>query len=153
MDCSTPGFPVHCQLPEFTQIHVRWVGDAIQTSYPLLSPSSPPSIFPSIRVFSNESVLRIGWSVYWSFSISPSHEYSGLISFRIDWFDILTVQGTLKNLLQHHSSKSPILQHSAFVMVQLSPPYVTNGKTISLTILTLSAKWCLCFLMLCLGLS
>ena len=110
-------------------------------------------VFPSIRVFSNELVLRIKWSMYWSFSISPSNEYSGLISFRIDWFDILTVQGTLKSLLQHHSSKASILQHSAFVMVQLSPPYVTTGKTMSLTIWTLLAKWCLCFLMLCLDLS
>ena len=110
-------------------------------------------VFPSIRVFSNELVLRIKWSMYWSFSISPSNEYSGLISFRIDWFDILTVQGTLKSLLQHHSSKASILQHSAFVMVQLSPPYVTTGKTMSLTIWTLLAKWCLCFLICCLALS
>ena len=111
------------------------------------------SVFPSIRVFSNESVLRIRWTMYWGFSISPSNEYSGLISFRIYWFDILTVQGTLKSLLQHHSSKASILQHSAFVMVQLSPPYVTTGKTVSLTIWTLSAQWCICFLMLYLGLS
>ena len=94
-----------------------------------------PSIFPSIRVFSNESVLRIRWPKYWSFSfsISPSNEYSGLISFRIDWFDFLAVQGSLKNLLQHHSSKASILQCSAFFMVRLSHPYMTIGKTIALT--------------------
>ena len=94
-----------------------------------------PSIFPSIRVFSNESALRIKWSKYWSFSfsISPSNEYSGLISFRIDWLDLLAVQGTLKSLLQHHSSKALILWHSAFFLVQLSHPYMTTGKTISLT--------------------
>ena len=93
----------------------------------------PPSIFPSIRVFSNESVLHIMWPKYWSFSISPSNEYSGLISFRIDWFDLLAVQGTLKNLLQHHSSKASILQCSAFFIVQLSHPYMTARKTIALT--------------------
>ena len=102
MDCSTPGLPVHHQL--LAQTHVHQVGDAIQPSHPL---SSPSSIFPSIKVFSNESALRIRWPKYWSFlfSISPSNEYSGLISFRIDWFDLLAVQGTLKSLLQHHSSK------------------------------------------------
>ena len=94
-----------------------------------------PSIFPSIRVFSNESSLRIGWPKYWSFSfnISPSNEYPGLISFRMDWLDLLAVQGTLKSLLQHHSSKATILRHSAFFMVQLSHPYMTTGKTIALT--------------------
>ena len=94
-----------------------------------------PSIFPSIRVFSNESVLCIMWPKYWSFSfsISPSNEYSGLISFRIDWFRLLAIQGTLKSLLQHHSSKASILQHSAFFMVQLLHPYLTIGKTIALT--------------------
>ena len=94
-----------------------------------------PSVFPSIRVFSNESVLRIRWPKYWSFnfSTSPSNEYSGLISFRIDWFDLLAVQGTLKSLLQHPSSKASILRHSAFFMVQLSHPYMTTGKTIALT--------------------
>ena len=101
--------------------------------HPLLLPSS---IFPSIRVFSNESVLCIRWPKYWcfSFNINPSNEYSGLISFRIDWFDLLAVQGTLKSLLQHHSSKASILQHSALFIVQLSHPYVTTRKTISLTI-------------------
>ena len=92
-----------------------------------------PSTFPSIRVFSTESVLRIWWPGYWSFSISPSSQYSGLISFRMDWLDLLAVQGTLKNLLQHHSSKASILQHSAFFIVQLSHPYMTTGKTIALT--------------------
>ena len=97
-----------------------------------------PSIFPSIRIFSNASVLHIRWSKYWrfSFNISPSREYSGLISFRMDWLDLLAVQGTLKSLLQHHSSKASILQHSAFFMVQLSHPYMTTGKTIALTIQT-----------------
>ena len=93
----------------------------------------PLSIFPSIRVFSNESILHIRWPKYWSFSISPSNEYSGLISFRIDWFDPLAVQGTLKSLFQQHSSKTLILWHSAFFMVQLSHPYMTTGKTIALT--------------------
>ena len=92
-----------------------------------------PSIFPSIRVFSNESVLCIRWPKYWSFSISPSNEYSVLISFRMDWLDLLAVQGTLKSLLQHHSSKASILWHSALCMVQLSHPYMTTGKTIALT--------------------
>ena len=101
-----------------------------------------PSIFPSIRVFSNESALRIRWPKYWSFSfsISPSNEYSELISFRIDWFNILAVQGTLKSLLQHHSSKASVLQHSAFFIVQLSHPYMTTGKTIVLTRQTFVGK-------------
>ena len=101
-----------------------------------------PSIFPSIRVFSNESVLCIRWPKYWSFSfrISPSNEYSGLISFRIDWFDLLAVQGTLKSLLQHSSSKASILWHSAFFIVQLSHPYMTTGKTIALTRQTFVGK-------------
>ena len=109
------------------------VGDAIQPCRPLLL---PPSIFPSIRVFSNELVLRIRWPKYWSFSfsISPSNEHSGVISFRMDWFDLLAVQGTLKNLLQHHSSKALILRHSFFFMFQLSHPYMTTGKTITLMI-------------------
>ena len=106
------------------------------------------SIFPSIRVFSNESALCIRWSKYWSFSFSIklSSENSGLISFKIDWFDLLAVQGTLKSLLQHHSSKASIPLHSAFFIVQLSYPYMIIGKTIALTRRTLSAKWCLCFL-------
>ena len=102
----------------------------------------PPSIFPSIGVFSNESVLSIRWPKYWSFSfsISPSNEYSGLVSFRMDWFDLLAVQGTLKNLLQHHSSKASALQHSEFFLIQLSHPHMTSRKTIALTIQTFSAK-------------
>ena len=106
---------------------------AIQTSHPLSFPSPLPSIFPSIRVCSNESVLRIRWPKYWSFSfsISPSNEYSGLISFRIDWFDLLAVQGSLKSLLQHHSSKASILRRSAFFIIQLSHPYMTTGKTVA----------------------
>ena len=126
MDCSTPGLPVHHQLPEFTQTHVHRVGDAIQPSHPPSSPS-PPSIFPSIRVFSKESVLCLRWPKYWnfSFSISPSNEYSGLISFRMHWLDLLAVQETLKSLLQHHSPKVSILQCSAFFIVQLSHPYMT----------------------------
>ena len=108
-------------------------------SHPLLL---SPSIFPSIRIFSNESVLRIRWPKYWSFifSISPSNEHSGLISFRMDWLDLLAVQGTLKSLLQHHSSKASILQHSAFFTVQLSHLYMTTGKTIALTRRTFVGK-------------
>jgi len=117
MDCSTPGFPVLHQLPELSQIHVHEVGDAIQPSHPLSSPSLLPSVFPSIRVFSNELVLLFRWPKYWSFSFSirPSNEYSGLISFRMDWLDLLAVQGTLKSLLQHHSSKTSILQRLSFL--------------------------------------
>ena len=135
MGCSTPGFPVHHQLPELARTHVHRVGDAIQPSHPLSSPSLPPSVFPSIRVFANESVLCIRWPKYWSFSfsISPANEYSGLISFRMDWLDLFAVQGTLKSLLQHHNSKASILRCSAFFIVQLSHPYMTIGKTIALT--------------------
>ena len=108
MNCSTPGFPVLHYLLEFAQIHVDWVSDAIQPSHPLLSPLLLPSLFPSIRVFSNELALYIRWPKYWSFcfSISPSNEYSGLISSRINWSYVLAIQGTLKSLLQHHSSKA-----------------------------------------------
>ena len=104
MVCSTPGLPVHHQLLELTQTHVHWVSEAIQPSHPLSSPILPPSMFPSIRVFSNESVIYIMWPKYWSFNfnISPSNEHPGLISFRMDWLDLLAVQGTLKSLLQHH---------------------------------------------------
>ena len=107
MDCSMSGFPVHHQLPELAQTHVHQVGDAIQPSHPLSSPSPQPSIFPSIRVFSNKSALHIRWPKYWSFSfsISTSNEYSGLISFRMDCLDLLAVQGTFKGVLQNHSSK------------------------------------------------
>ena len=126
------GLPVHHQLLESTQTHVHWVGDAIQPSHPLLL---SPSVFPSIRVFSNKSVLHSRWPKHWSFSfnISPSNEYSGLISFRMDCLDLLAVQGTYKSLLQHHSSKASILRHPAFFIVQLSHPYMTTGKTIALT--------------------
>ena len=142
MGCSTPGFPVHHQLPEFTQTHVHQVGDAIQPSHPLSSPSPPAPNPSSIRVFSNESTLCMRWPQYWSFSfnISPSNEHPGLISFRMDWLDLLAVQGTLKSLLQHHSSKASILQHSAFFIVQLSHPYMTTGKTIALTRWTFVGK-------------
>ena len=135
MNRSTAGLPVHHQLPKSAQTHVHPVSDAIQPSYPPPSPSPPALIFPSIRVFSNESAVHMGWPKYWTFSfnISPSNEYPGLISFRMDWLDLLAVQGTLKSLLQHHSSKASILQHSAFFMVQLSHPYMTTGKTIALT--------------------
>ena len=139
-----PGFPVLHYLPELTQTHVHRVGDAIQPSHPLSSPSPPvpPSIFPSIRIFSSESVLHIRWPKYWtfSFSISPSSEYSGLISFKMDWLDLLTVQGTLKSLFQHHNSKASFLQHSAFFTVQHSHLYMTTGKTTALTIETFVSK-------------
>ena len=140
IDCSTPGLPVHHQLPEPTQTHVHRVLDAIQPYYPL-SPPSPPA-FNLSQLFSNESVLHIRWPKDWSFSfnISPSNEYSGLISFRIEWLDLLAVQGTLKSLLQHHSSKASILQHSAFFIVQLSHPYMTTGKTIALARRTFVGK-------------
>ena len=117
MDCSTPGFPVHHQLLELTQTHVHRVGDAIQPFHPLLPPCLLPSIFPSIRVFSKESALRIRWPKYcsFSFSISPSNEYSGLISFRVERLDLLAVQGTLKSLLQHHSSKASISSALSFL--------------------------------------
>ena len=135
MDCSTPGLPVYHQLLELAQIHFHLVGDAIQPSHlcrPLLL---LPSIFPSIRVFSNESVLHIRWPKYWSvsFNISPSNEYSGMISFRMDWYDLLAVQGTLKSLLQHHSSKASILWCSAFFIIQPSHPYMMAGRITPLT--------------------
>ena len=116
MNHSTLGLPVHHQLPEIFQTHVHWVSDAIQPSILCCPLLLPLSVFPSIRAFSNESVLCIRWPKYWSFnfSVSPSNEYSGLISFRIDWLDLLAVQGTLKSLLQHHSSKASILRHLAF---------------------------------------
>ena len=115
MDHSTPDLPVHYQLPEFTQTHVHWVGDAIQPSHPLSSPPPHAFIVPSIRVFSNKAALHIRWPKYWifSFNISLSNEHSGLISFRMDWLDLFAVQGTLKSLLQHHSLKASILLHSA----------------------------------------
>ena len=138
MDWSTPGFPIHYQLPELTQTHVHRVGDAIQPSHPLSSPSPPAfNLSQHLGLFQRpfSKVLCIRWPKNWSFSfsISPSNEYSGLISFRMDWLDLLAVQETLKNLLQHHRSKASILRHSAFFMVQLSHPYMTTGKTIALS--------------------
>ena len=133
---STPGLPVHHQLPEFTQTHVHRVSDAIHPSHPLSAPS-PPAPNPS-----QHQGLRTRWPKYWSFSfsISPSNEHPGLISFRMDWVDVLAVQGTLKSLLQHHSSKASIFRRSAFFTVQLSHPYMTTGKTIALTRRTFVGK-------------
>ena len=150
INCSTPSFPV----PEFAETHVHCVSDSIQPSHPWSSPFLP-SIFPSIRVFANKSPLRMRWPKYWSFSfsISPSNEQPGLISFRMDWLDLPALQGTLKHLLQHHSSKASILQRSAFFTVQLSHPYMTTGKTITLTRWTFVGKVIsLGFLIHCLGL-
>ena len=134
MACSTPGLPPSLSPGACSNSCPLswWWHPAISSCHPLLL---PPSIFPSIRVFSNESVLHIRWPKYWSFSfsLSPSSEYSGLISFRIDWFDLLAVQETLKSILQHHSLKASILQCSAFLIVQLSHPYMTTGKTLALT--------------------
>ena len=135
MNHSTPGLPVHHQLPEFTQcmsIELVMPSNHLILCHPLLL---LPSVFPSIRVFSNESALRIRWPKYWSISynISPSNEHPGLISFRMDWLHLLAVQGTLKSLVQHHSSKASVLRRSAFFIVQLSLPYMTTGKTIALT--------------------
>ena len=135
MDCSTPGFPVHHQLLELAQTHVHWSvmpSNHLILCHPLLL---LPSIFPSIRVFSDESVLRIRWPKYWSFSfkISSSTKYSGLISFRMNWLGLLAVQQTLKSLFQHHSSEASILQSSAFFIVELSHPLMTTVKTIALT--------------------
>ena len=134
MNHSTPGLPVHHQLSEVTQTHVYWVCDAIQPYHPLSPLLLLPSISTTNRVFSNKSALYIRWPKYWSFSfnISPSNEHSGLTSFRMDWLDLLAVQGTLKSLLQHHSSEASILLRSAFFIVQLSHPYMTTGKTIAL---------------------
>ena len=141
MDCSSPGFSVLHHLPEFAQTHVCRVNDGVQPSRPLSSPSLPALNVPQHQ-WKIESVLRIRWPKYWSFSfnISPSNEYSGLIYFRMDWLDLLAVQGTLRSLLQHHSSKASILRCSAFFMVQLSHPYMTTGKTIALTMQTFVSK-------------
>ena len=141
MNRSTPGLPVHHQLPEFTQIHS--IESVMPSSHLILCCSLLlPLIPPSIKVFSNESTLRMRWPKYWnfSFSIIPSKEIPELISFRMDWLDLLAVQGTLKSLLQFHSSKASIIQCSAFFTVQLSHPYVTTGKTIALTRWTLVGK-------------
>ena len=134
MDCSLPGFPVQHQLPEFTKL--KSIESMMPSSHLILCRPLLllPPIPPGLRVFSNESTLSMRWPKYWSFSfsISPSNEHPGLISFRMDWLDLLVVQGTLKRLLQHHSSKASILQHSAFFTVQLSHPYMTTGKNHSL---------------------
>ena len=142
MNCSMPSLPVHHQLLEFTKLmSIKSVlpSNHLILCRPLLF---LPSIFPSIRVFSNESALNIRWPKYWSFSynISPSNEHPGLISFRMGWLDLFAVQGTLKSLLQHHSSKASILRCSAFFIIQLSHPYITTGKTIALTRRTFAGK-------------
>ena len=143
MDCSTPGLPVHHHLPgllKLKSIQSVVPSNHLILCFPLLLLSL---IFPSISVFSKESILCIRWPKYWSFSLTiiPSNEYSGLISFRMDWSDLLAIQGTLKSLLQHHSSKAPILWCSAFFIVQLSHTYMTNGKTIALTRQTFVDKY------------
>ena len=142
MDCSTPGLPAHHQLLEFTQTHVHWVSDAIQSSHPLSSPSPP-----ALNLSQHQSLFKwVGslhqWPKYWSFSfnIGPSNEHPGLVTFRMGWLDLLAVQGTLKSLLQHHSSKASVLRCLAFFTVQLSHPYMTTGKTIALTRRTLGSK-------------
>ena len=146
MDLNTPGFCSRLPCPSPTpRVYSnscplsQWCHPTISTCHPLLL---LPSVFPNIRVFSNESVLHIRWPKYWSFSfsISPSNEYSGLISFRTDWLDFLAAQGTLKSLVQHHSSKASILWHSAFFRIQLSHPYMTTGRTIALTRRTFVGK-------------
>ena len=142
MDCSMPGFSIHHQFLEFTQTHVIesvMPSNHLSLCHPLLLPSS---ILPSIRVFSPESILHIRWPKYWSFSfsISPSNEHSGLISFKMGWLDLLAIQGTLESLLQHHSSKASILWLSAFFIVRLSHSYMTTGKNIALTRWTFVGK-------------
>ena len=152
MDCSTPGLLVHYQLPDFSQTHVHWVGDAIQPSHPLSSPSPPAlnlsqhqSLFQWVN--SSQEVAKV---LEFQLDISPN-EQAGLISFRMDWLDGLAVQGTLKSLLQHHSSKASILWRSAFFMVQLLHPYMTTGKTIALTRWTFFGKVMSLLLIYCLG--
>ena len=141
MNRSTPGLPVHHQLPKFTQTHIHRVGDAIHLCR-LSSPFPPASSPYQHQGLFNESTLQMRWPKYWgvSFSIIPSKGHPGLISFRMDWLDLLAVQGTLKSLLQHRSSKPSILWHSAFFTIQLSHPYVTTGNTIALTRWTLVGK-------------
>ena len=143
MDCNTPGFPVLHQLPKLAQTHVHLVSDAIQPSHSSVAPfSSCSQSFLASGSFPKSWFFQSGSHKYWSFSFSicPSNEYSRLIFFRINWFDLLVVQGTLKSLLQHHSSKASVLQQSAFLMVQLSYPYMTAGKTEALTIWTFVGK-------------
>ena len=134
--------PCQSPTPEFTQTHIHWVSDAIQSSHPFLSPSPPAFSLSQHQGLFQWIGSHIRWPKYWSFSlrISPSNEYSGFISFRMDWLDLLAVQGTLKSLLQHHSSKVSTLWHSAFFIVQLSHPYMTTGKTIALTRWTFVGK-------------
>ena len=155
MDYSTSVFPILHYLPEFVQIHVHWVVDAIQPSHPPSSPSphalnlsQHQSLFQ--KVSSSHQLAKV---LEPQLRVSPSNVYSGFISFKSDWFDLLEVQGTLKSLLQHHNSKELILRHSAFFMVQLLHSYMTTVKTIDLTIQISVGKWCLCFLICCLGLS
>ena len=142
MDCSTPGLPVHHQLPKSTQIHI--IESVMPSNHFILCRPLflPHLIFPSIRAFSNSQFFCNRWPNYWnfSFSISPSNEYSGLISFRMDCFDLLAIQGTPKNLVQHHSSKASVLQWSVFFMAQLLHPYMTTEKTIALAIWTFAGK-------------
>ena len=144
MDCSIPGFPGHYQLSELTPFKLMSIESVMPSNHLILCRPLLllPSIFPSIRIFSNESVLCIRWpkNCSFNFSISPSKKYSGLIFFRTDWLDPLSVQGTLKSLLQHHSSKASILLRSAYFIVQLSHPYMTTGKTITLTRWTFVGK-------------
>ena len=141
MDCSTSGFSVHHQLLELTQTHGHWVGDAIQPSHPLLTPSPPTLNLSQHQGLFKWVTSLLRWPKYWSFSFSiSSNEYSRLISFQKDWFDLLSVQETLKSLLQHHSSKASMFQCSAFFIVQLSHPYMTTGKTIALTRRTFVCK-------------
>ena len=152
MDSSKTGLPVHHQLPKLAQTHVHesvMPSNHLILCHPLLL---LPTIPPSIRVFSDESTLHIRWPKYWSFSfsISPSNEHPGLISFRMDWLDLLA-KGTLKSLLQHHSSKASILRHSAFFIVQLSHPYMTTGKTVALTRWTFVGKVMSLLFICCLG--
>ena len=142
MDWSSPGFLVYHQLPELAQTDVHRVSDAIQPSHPLSSPSPPTFNLSQLQDLFQWSVLQIRWPKYWSFSfsISPFSEYSGLISLRMDWFNLLPVQGTHKSPLQHHSSKASILWCLALFMVQLSHPYMTTGKTVVLTVCTFISK-------------
>ena len=155
MYCTIPGFPLLQYFPEMFKL--MSIESVIPSKYLMLFCCLLvlPSLVPSIRIFSNKSALTIRWPKYWrfSFSINPSNEYAGLISFKIDWLDLLAVQGTLKSLLQHHSSKASIHWCSVFFMVQFSHPYITTGKPIALTVWPLLAKWCLFFLIHCLDLS
>ena len=153
MNRSTPGLPVHHHLPEFIQTHVHRVSDAIQPSYPLSSLSLPAPNPSQHQSLSSESTLHMRWPKFWSFSFSiiPSKEHTGLLSFRMDWLDLLAVQGTLKSLLQHHSSKAWIFWRSTFFTVQLSHPYMTTGKTIALTRQTFVGKVISLLLICCLG--